>query len=106
MIEGMENYLTELKIKEIQKLDTSAPDYTEKLQTIISKRVRSEKIAIKDIKLRTFITEGQARIDLAAHVYDVTYGQVQNNVDNLVVIDDSIVRGTTPKESIIRILDR
>ena len=106
MIEGMENYLTELKIKEIQKLDTSAPDYTEKLQTIISKRVRSEKIAIKDIKLRTFITEGQARNDLAAHVYDVTYGQVQNNVDNLVVIDDSIVRGTTLKESIIRILDR
>ena len=106
MMEGMENYLTELKIKEIQKLDTSAPDYTEKLQTIISKRVRSEKIAIKDIKLRTFITEGQARNDLAAHVYDVTYGQVQNNVDNLVVIDDSIVRGTTLKESIIRILDR
>ena len=87
-------------------MDTSAPDYTEKLQTIISKRVRSEKIAIKDIKLRTFITEGQARNELAAHVYDVTYGQVQNNVDNLVVIDDSIVRGTTLKESIIRILDR
>ena len=106
MMEGMENYLTQYKIEEIKKLDVTAEDYTEKLHAIISKRVRSEKIAIKDIKLRTFITEGQARNDLAAHVYDVTYGQVENFVDNLVVIDDSIVRGTTLKESIIRILDR
>ena len=65
-----------------------------------------EKIAIKDIKLRTFIAEGNSRNDLATHVYDVTYGKVKNNVDNLVVIDDSIVRGTTLKQSIIRILDR
>ena len=106
MLEGMESYLTEQKFAEIKKLNASDADYDEKLRTILSKRVRSEKIAIKDIKLRTFITEGQARNDLAAHVYDVTYGQVQNNVDTLVVIDDSIVRGTTLKESIIQILDR
>lgn len=106
MLEGMENYLSELKLKEIQLLDKNDAQYEEKLRQILAKRVRSEKIAIKDIKLRTFITEGQARNDLAAHVYDVTYGQVKNNVDNLVVIDDSIVRGTTLKESIIRILDR
>lgn len=106
MMEGMENYLTQLKFEEIQKLDKDDVEYADKLKTILSKRVRTEKIAIKDIKLRTFITEGQARNDLAAHVYDVTYGQVQNFVDNLVVIDDSIVRGTTLKESIIRILDR
>lgn len=106
MMEGMEAYLTKQKFDEIQKLDKSSADYSEKLLAILSKRVRSEKIAIKDIKLRTFITEGEARNELAAHVYDVTYGQVKNNVDNLVVIDDSIVRGTTLKESIIRILDR
>lgn len=106
MLEGMENYLSELKLKEIQSLDKNDVQYEDKLRQILAKRVRSEKIAIKDIKLRTFITEGQARNDLAAHVYDVTYGQVRNNIDNLVVIDDSIVRGTTLKESIIRILDR
>lgn len=106
MMEGMENYLNQEKFEEIKNLDREDSDYCNKLQKILSKRVRSEKIAIKDIKLRTFITEGQARNDLAAHVYDVTYGQVKNNVDNLVVIDDSIVRGTTLKESIIRILDR
>ena len=106
MLEGMENYLNKLKFDEIQKLDKNDAAYSEKLNAILSKRVRSEKIAIKDIKLRTFITEGEARNELAAHVYDVTYGQVENFVDNLVVIDDSIVRGTTLKESIIRILDR
>ena len=106
MLEGMENYLTDIKFNEIQELDKNDVNYEEKLRNILSKRVRSEKIAIKDIKLRTFITEGQARNDLAAHVYDVTYGQVKNFVDNLVVIDDSIVRGTTLKESIIMILDR
>ena len=95
MLEGMENYLSELKLKEIQSLDKNDVQYEDKLRQILAKRVRSEKIAIKDIKLRTFITEGQARNDLAAHVYDVTYGQVKNNIDNLVVIDDSIVRGTT-----------
>ena len=68
--------------------------------------MRSEKVAIKDIKLRTFITEGASRNDLAAHVYDVTYGSLVPYVDNLVIIDDSIVRGTTLKESILKILDR
>ncbi len=76
------------------------------LRDIMSHRLRVEKVAIKDIKLRTFIAEGEARNDLAAHVYDVTYGCIKNNVDNLVVIDDSIVRGTTLKQSILRILDR
>ncbi len=69
-------------------------------------RIRSEKVAIKDIKLRTFIAEGNSRNDLAAHVYDITYGSLVPCVDNLVVIDDSIVRGTTLKQSIIKILDR
>lgn len=69
-------------------------------------RIRSEKVAIKDIKLRTFIAEGNNRNDLAAHVYDVTYGSLQPFIDNLVIIDDSIVRGTTLRQSIIRILNR
>ena len=72
----------------------------------MSQSLRIEKIAIKDIKLRTFITEGDSRDGLAAHVYDVTYGCVTNDEDNLVVIDDSIVRGTTLTQSILRILDR
>ncbi len=76
------------------------------LDSIMARKVRVEKVAIKDIKLRTFIAEGEARNDLAAHVYDVTYGIVHNDRDTLVVIDDSIVRGTTLKQSIIRILDR
>ena len=72
----------------------------------MSRKLRVEKVAIKDIKLRTFIAEGEVRNDLAAHVYDVTYGCIHNNEDTLVVIDDSIVRGTTLKQSILRILDR
>lgn len=76
------------------------------LEQILSKRVRTEKVAIKDIKLRTFIAEGNSRNDLAAHVYDITYGSIVPFEDNLVVIDDSIVRGTTLKQSIISILDR
>ena len=76
-----------------------------RLAEILNKRLRQEKVAIKDIKLRTFIAEGASRNDLAAHVYDVTYGVVRET-DNLVVIDDSIVRGTTLKQSIIRMLDR
>lgn len=78
----------------------------EEIKQILSKRVRSEKVAIKDIKLRTFIAEGNSRNDLAAHVYDVTYGSIERGKDSLVVIDDSIVRGTTLKQSIIKILDR
>ncbi|MFI3261941.1 MAG: amidophosphoribosyltransferase [Rikenellaceae bacterium] len=106
MLEGMDAYLKKVKEKKILELDRNASDFTEKLHDILTMKVRSEKIAIKDIKLRTFIAEGEARNDLAAHVYDVTYGMVESNVDNLVVIDDSIVRGTTLKQSIIRILDR
>ncbi|MDE5916307.1 MAG: amidophosphoribosyltransferase, partial [Duncaniella sp.] len=78
----------------------------ELLSEIMRRDLRVEKVAIKDIKLRTFIAEGESRNDLAAHVYDVTYGIVENNVDNLVVIDDSIVRGTTLKQSILKMLDR
>ena len=81
------------------------PDHDE-LEVILSRRIRSEKVAIKDIKLRTFIAEGNSRNDLAAHVYDITYGSLRSGIDNLVIIDDSIVRGTTLKQSIIGILDR
>ena len=106
MCEGIDEYEKELQCKEILKLDSHAPDFPDKIKEILNKRVRKEKIAIKDIKLRTFIAEGKSRNELAAHVYDVTYGQVKNDVDNLVIIDDSIVRGTTLKQSIVRILDR
>lgn len=106
MCEGVDEYEKELQCKEILKLDSHAPDFPEKIKEILNKRVRKEKIAIKDIKLRTFIAESKSRNELAAHVYDVTYGQVKNDVDNLVIIDDSIVRGTTLKQSIVRILDR
>lgn len=106
MCEGVDKYEKELQCKEILKLDSHAPGFPDKIKEILNKRVRKEKIAIKDIKLRTFIAEGKSRNELAAHVYDVTYGQVKNDVDNLVIIDDSIVRGTTLKQSIVRILDR
>lgn len=106
MCEGVDEYKKELQCKEILKLDSHAPGFPDKIKEILNKRVRKEKIAIKDIKLRTFIAEGKSRNELAAHVYDVTYGQVKNDVDNLVIIDDSIVRGTTLKQSIVRILDR
>ncbi|NDV64611.1 amidophosphoribosyltransferase [Bacteroides sp. 224] len=104
MLEGFDNYLNKEKIKRIEALGHN-PSH-EELDEILSMRIRSEKVAIKDIKLRTFIAEGNSRNDLAAHVYDVTYGSIVPNVDNLVVIDDSIVRGTTLKQSIIAILDR
>lgn len=104
MLEGFDNYLNKLKIKHIEALGHS-PNH-EELEEILSMRIRSEKVAIKDIKLRTFIAEGNSRNDLATHVYDITYGSLVPNVDNLVVIDDSIVRGTTLKQSIIAILDR
>ena len=106
MCEGVDEYEKELQCKEILKLDSHAPGFPDKIKEILNKRVRKEKIAIKDIKLRTFIAEGKSRNELAAHVYDVTYGQVKNDVDNLVIIDDSIVRGTTLKQYIVRILDR
>ena len=76
------------------------------ISKIIKQRARIEKIAIKDAKLRTFITQDDSRDDLVAHVYDITYGSVRPLKDNLIIIDDSIVRGTTLKQSILRILDR
>ena len=105
MMEGFEACLSKKMAEEIKQLSPSESDYDGMLQAIVSRRLRQEKIAIKDIKLRTFIAEGSARNDLAAHVYDVTYGVVRPT-DNLVVIDDSIVRGTTLKQSIIQMLDR
>ncbi len=104
MLEGFKEYMNEQKIKEIESLDHK-PTH-EELAKIMNRYVRGEKVAIKDIKLRTFIAEGNTRNDLAAHVYDITYGSLRAGIDNLVVIDDSIVRGTTLRESIIRILDR
>ncbi len=103
MIEGIDHYLDERKIRTIRE----NPHMSEtELREVLAQKVRAEKVAIKDIKLRTFITEGNSRNDLAAHVYDITYGTVTPGVDNLVVIDDSIVRGTTLRQSIIGIMDR
>lgn len=104
MLQGFNEYLTKEKANEIEALGANITH--DKLHAILSRRIRSEKVAWKDIKMRTFIAEGNSRNDLAAHVYDVTYGSVRAGVDNLVVIDDSIVRGTTLRESIIRIMDR
>ncbi|MCI5875322.1 MAG: amidophosphoribosyltransferase [Prevotella sp.] len=104
LLQGFKHYVHEKKIAAIQHLG-HVPT-REELDAILSESVRMEKVAWKDIKLRTFITEGNSRNDLASHVYDITYGSVEPYQDNLVVIDDSIVRGTTLKESIIRILDR
>ena len=104
MLEGLDNYLNERKVRQIEALGANASH--EELENILSMRIRAEKVAIKDIKLRTFITEGNSRNDLAAHVYDITYGSIRPYVDNLVIIDDSIVRGTTLRQSIIGILDR
>jgi amidophosphoribosyltransferase len=104
LIKGMEDYLNQAKIARIIGLGSN-PNPGE-IQDILSERMRIEKVAIKDAKLRTFITEDANRDDLVAHVYDIAYGTVEAGVDNLVVIDDSIVRGTTLKKSILRILDR
>ena len=104
LLEGLNEHLNKLKKDWIT--DRSHLLREEELEQILSMRVRSEKVAIKDIKLRTFIAEGNSRNDLAAHVYDITYGSLVPYVDNLVVIDDSIVRGTTLRQSIIGILDR
>ncbi len=106
MVRGFIKALNRQKVEEICKITRDHQPTAEEIQRIIGMYIRSEKIAWKDIKLRTFITEGNQRNDLAAHVYDITYGSITPYEDNLVVIDDSIVRGTTLKESIIRILDR
>lgn len=102
MLEGVNERLDREKQDALLQGSLSA----EEISHILKRRVRSEKVAIKDIKLRTFISETKSRNDLASHVYDITYGTVEAGVDNLVVIDDSIVRGTTLKQSILSILDR
>ncbi len=104
MLKGMEGYLTEVKRKKILKAGNGLTE--EKLSEILSIRPRVEKIAIKDAKLRTFITDDSHRNELVEHVYDITYGTLRSGEDNLVVIDDSIVRGTTLRNSIVKILDR
>ena len=103
MVEAANDFLNQRKIKSI--LENKEQLSEEKLQDILSVKLRTEKVAIKDAKLRTFITEDSSRDDLVAHVYDVTYGVVKPK-DNLVIIDDSIVRGTTLKQSIIKMMDR
>jgi amidophosphoribosyltransferase len=104
MIKGLEDFLNDRKLDAVLKLGDSPTK--EQLAEIIYQRARIEKIAIKDAKLRTFITQDDARDDMVAHVYDITYGSVVRGKDNLVIIDDSIVRGTTLKQSILKILDR
>jgi amidophosphoribosyltransferase len=104
MVDGIIDLLDTWKVNEIKKLGADLD--AEKLKEILAVRPRRERLAVKDAKLRTFITDDAHREDMVAHVYDVTYGIINNDVDTLVVIDDSIVRGTTLKTSILRILDR
>lgn len=104
LIKGVESYLNQVKVDHI--LSRGKYLSREELEKIINQRPRVDKIAVKDAKLRTFISEDKGRDDLVGHVYDVTYGVIRRGIDNLVVIDDSIVRGTTLKKSIIRILDK
>ncbi len=104
LVKGMEEYLNKIKVERI--LSWNGDVTPEKLEEMITRKIRQEKIAIKDVKLRTFITEDANRNEMVQHVYDVTYGTVRKNEDTLVVIDDSIVRGTTLKESIVRMLAR
>ena len=104
LIKGAEDYLNKIKVERILSWGKAYDE--EKLTDMINRRIRIEKIAIKDVKLRTFITEDSSRNEMVQHVYDITYGTVRKKLDTLVVIDDSIVRGTTLKESIIRMLSR
>lgn len=106
LTEGLESYLDSLKAEEIIAAQKCGGLNAARVAEIMGRKLRIEKIALKDIKLRTFIAEGASRNELAAHVYDVTYGCIVNDVDTLVVIDDSIVRGTTLKQSILQMLDR
>jgi amidophosphoribosyltransferase len=104
MFDALRDHCNEIKKQKILKnKDCLTPELVDKILMIMP---RFDQVAVKDVKLRTFITEDNQRDDLVAHVYDITYGTVNKNVDNLVVIDDSIVRGTTLRESIIRMLDR
>jgi len=102
LIKGLEDYLNETKIQKITNRNLT----DEEMKELLNRRVRIEKIAIKDVKMRTFITEDASRDEMVQHVYDITYGTVRSGVDTLVVIDDSIVRGTTLRQSIIKMLDR
>lgn len=104
LIKGAEDYLNNIKKERILSWGKDIEE--EKLTEMINRRIRIEKIAIKDVKLRTFITEDSSRNEMVQHVYDITYGTVRPGEDTLIVIDDSIVRGTTLKESIIRMLSR
>ncbi len=104
LIKGLEDYLQKIKLQRILARRHEITE--EELSELISRRVHIEKIAIKDVKMRTFITEDAARNEMVQHVYDITYGTVKKDIDTLVVIDDSIVRGTTLRESIIKMLDR
>lgn len=104
MCKGMEDYLNQIKVQRILSWGNDITE--EKLATLINRKIRQEKIAIKDVKLRTFITEDTSRNEMVQHVYDITYGTVVKGEDTLVVIDDSIVRGTTLKQSIVKMLSR
>ncbi len=104
LLKGMEDFLNQIKVQRIQSWGKDFDE--EKLSEMINRKIRVEKVAIKDVKMRTFITEDASRSEMVQHVYDITYGTVQKDVDTLVVIDDSIVRGTTLKESIVKMLSR
>jgi amidophosphoribosyltransferase len=104
LLKGMEDYLNQTKVQRILAFGNEMTE--EKLAAIVNRRIRIEKIAIKDVKLRTFITEDSSRNEMVQHVYDITYGTVKKDEDTLVVVDDSIVRGTTLKESIVKMLSR
>ena len=104
LLKGMEDFLNQIKVQRIMAWEKDFDE--EKLSEMINRKIRVEKIAIKDVKMRTFITEDANRSEMVQHVYDITYGTVQKDVDTLVVIDDSIVRGTTLKQSIVRMLSR
>ncbi len=104
LVQGVRQYCVDWKIKELKERNGSITN--EEMAAVISVEPRVEKLAIKDVKLRTFIADDASRDDLVAHVYDVTYGIIRENTDTLVIIDDSIVRGTTLKKSILKILDR
>ena len=106
MVKATEKYLTDVKLKKISELSENDSEKENKLKDILSISTRAEKIMVKDAKLRTFITQDDSRDEMVAHVYDITYGSIRRHEDNIVVIDDSIVRGTTLKQSVIRILDR
>jgi len=104
MVDGLKSYLLQEQKKEILAFGEKLTE--DEFDRVMSKKIRVEKIAVKDIKLRTFIAQDKGRNDLVGHVYDITYGTIREGIDNLVIIDDSIVRGTTLRESILKIIDR